>query len=164
MEIWRDIEDFPNYQVSNKGRIRSSAFTHITLKKLQTNRYGYLCCNLYKGGKYKNCSVHRLVASAFLDKIEGKDTVDHIDRNRQNNCVENLRWANTSEQNLNSKIVPKGSNTGLMNIYHYPRPNRSACYIVSFHRKKLNIRKEFETLEDAIKFRDEMLATTEDRN
>ena len=45
--------------------------------------------------------VHRLVAETYIPNIDNKPTVDHIDRNKHNNCVENLRWATFQEQSDN---------------------------------------------------------------
>lgn len=58
---------------------------------------GYLVIG-YKGKHYR---VHRLIAEAFLPNPENKPTVDHIDMNKQNNALSNLRWATMQEQNLN---------------------------------------------------------------
>ena len=49
-------------------------------------------------GNHKRCLIHLLVANAFIEKIENKNSVDHIDKNRQNNNVNNLRWATNKEQ------------------------------------------------------------------
>lgn len=59
---------------------------------------GYLSIK-YKGNNYR---VHRLIAEAFLPNPENKPTVDHIDMNKQNNALSNLRWATVQEQSLNS--------------------------------------------------------------
>lgn len=61
------------------------------------NKGGYLCIG-YKGKRYR---IHRLIAEAFLPNPDSKPTVDHIDRNRQNNALSNLRWATMREQGLN---------------------------------------------------------------
>ena len=56
---------------------------------------------LCKNGKIKYYHIHRLVAEAFIPNLENKPTVDHIDRNKLNNVVSNLRWATYKEQNTN---------------------------------------------------------------
>ena len=65
------------------------------------SKQGYLRVSV-GGHEYR---VHRLVAECFLPKIEGKNTVDHIDRVRDNNSVYNLRWADMHDQRLNSSTV-----------------------------------------------------------
>lgn len=62
-----------------------------------TNKQGYKVLQ-YKGKQYK---VHRLVAETFLDRVEGKDFVDHINRDKTDNRLENLRWVSCTENNLN---------------------------------------------------------------
>ena len=61
---------------------------------------------LHRGYRYvsinhKQYAVHRLVAESFIDNPESKPTVDHIDRNRDNNDYRNLRWATMAEQERN---------------------------------------------------------------
>ncbi len=55
------------------------------------------------GSKNQNMKVHRLVAEAFIANPYNKPTVDHINRNRIDNSVENLRWATTLEQSINKE-------------------------------------------------------------
>ena len=97
-EIWKTIEDFPNYEVSTFGNIKNK--TTEKLLKLQKNYSGYLNISLLNNNKKSfRCKVHRLVAKAFIINPENKLTVNHIDKIRINNNLENLEWATMSEQN-----------------------------------------------------------------
>ena len=96
-EIWKDVEGYEGlYQVSNLGRVRS-LYTNRQLKKISTST-GYHAVGLYKDGRSKRCSVHRLVAQAFLPNPERKATVNHKNGDKHDNCADNLEWA-THEEN-----------------------------------------------------------------
>lgn len=94
-EIWKVIEEEPKYEVSNFGNIRNSKTKR--LRKLEMNEKGYLRVKLNK--QYR---VHRLVATAFIDNPENKPEVDHIDGDKRNNRVDNLRWV-TGKENMNNE-------------------------------------------------------------
>ena len=100
MEIFKNIKGYPGYQISNYGRIWSTKSNRY-LNPYENNN-GYLMINIQAAnGKRKHELIHRLVALAFVDNPDGKPEVDHIDRNRQNNHSDNLRWLTKSENNLN---------------------------------------------------------------
>lgn len=86
---------FPNYQISNDGRIYTTRFRKF--KKAQTNADGYKIISLCNDNFRKTFLVHRLVAENFIPKIEGKDLVNHIDGNKINNHVTNLEWVTNGE-------------------------------------------------------------------
>ena len=99
MEEWKVIEGYDGkYLISSYGRVKSTKGKEKILK-LGRDTKGYLRVSLSKNGKQETKKVHRLVAEVFIPKIEGKEFVDHIDSNRQNNNVNNLRWCTIVENN-----------------------------------------------------------------
>ena len=92
------------YQVSNLGRVRS-LYKNKLLKQCDDG-YGYCIVNLVKNGKSKKYKIHRLVALAFISNPENKSYVDHINTDRKNNTILNLRWA-TREENNNNELTRK---------------------------------------------------------
>lgn len=119
MEEWKDIEGFPNYQVSSFGRIKRVAH-FVTVKrangeykkelpeqiiKPQMQNSGYLMVNLYRGGRNYARTVHRLVAGAFLANPGRKPQVNHKDGNKQNNIVDNLEYMTNAENQLHKVYV-----------------------------------------------------------
>ena len=98
------LEEYPNYEVSNLGRVRSLNYSHTgkpkVLKhdpKVQSNGTYYNIL-LYKDKKRYKRSVHRLVLSSFDSKGYFKGAViDHIDSNPSNNRLSNLRWTTQRE-------------------------------------------------------------------
>ena len=110
-EIWKDLKDsifdevnkFTNYKVSNYGRIKGH-FDKIMKPNCTTGVY-MVQLRLNKLAKYMR--LHRLVLMAFnITRPDGKDEVDHIDSNTNNNKLSNLQWANRQMQvdNENTKI------------------------------------------------------------
>ena len=94
-EIWKTIEDFPNYEVSNLGNVRNKK-RGILLKQTMGREGRYLSVYLCNNGKENTQRVHRLVAEAFLGKHPGM-VVNHIDGDKLNNHYTNLEWCNISE-------------------------------------------------------------------
>lgn len=113
-EVWKDIDGFNGkYQVSNQGRVRSFS-RWKNGAELSPGKCGnpgpYLWVNLVKTGRKdtKYYYIHKLVADAFLPKIEGKTEINHIDGNTLNNSVENLEWCTHAEN------MKHASKTGAM--------------------------------------------------
>ena len=98
------------YWITSKGRVisadRYDRFNrHVggeVKPQLAGQGYPFVC--LYKDGKGKQRYVHRLVAQAFVPNPENKREVDHIDNDKTNNDVSNLRWV-THKENQNNEIT-----------------------------------------------------------
>jgi hypothetical protein len=113
MEIWKTIKDYPNYQVSNLGNVKSLNYNKTKKEKLLSkcvNSNGYETVNLYKNGQFKNTKVHKLVAQEFLNhKPCGyKLVVNHINFIKTDNRVENLEIV-TARENSNQKHLKSTS-------------------------------------------------------
>lgn len=108
-EVWKQIDQFYFY-ISNKGRVKNR-FGQI--RKLHKGKNGYLVFSAqnYEENKKYLLYVHRLVAAYFLPVEEYDECVNHIDGNKENNCVENLEWCTLAE---NTKHAYR---TGLIKNY-----------------------------------------------
>lgn len=91
--IYNGIE-YPNYLVSNLGRIKSLYKNIIRKQFIGTCKY--LQVNLNKD---KKILVHRAVACTFIPLIQNKNDVNHIDEDRLNNTVDNLEWCDKKYNN-----------------------------------------------------------------
>lgn len=125
MEIWKKIEEIPDMEVSNYGRFRSIDRTILKLRngklvkvkykgkirKTSTDNNGYQKICVHRNGVMKAYVAHRLVAKYFLEDFNPELEVDHIDDNRSNNKVTNLRMVTRLEN------VRKPSTLGKIRAY-----------------------------------------------
>ena len=109
MEEYKIIKGYENYSVSNFGNVKNNKTDRILKPKIDKD--GYKRLQLYKDGKPKDFMVHRLVCNAFLENTDNKPLVDHIDCNRQNNNVINLRWCTNSENQRNKNKTQRNTST-----------------------------------------------------
>lgn len=121
-QVWKDVPGYEGlYQVNNKGQVKSMPRT-VPCKRFGQKRLKgkmlslildddrYLYIHLYKNNTQRKISCHLLVAMAFLGHLKPsrKMVVDHIDFNRQNNHVSNLRIV-TQRENTNKKHLKSAS-------------------------------------------------------
>lgn len=146
MEEWRDIVNFPGYQVSDVGRVRSHNKVTSSARfpvrhwkdrilkpkvsaKDRISRY-----SLWKDGKEYTVQAHRLVAEAFIPG-DTSLTVNHKDGNRQNNTVDNLEWLSIGD-NIRHAFM-----TGLVN-------NQTSCSLINTAGKT----KRFRSMSEASRY------------
>jgi hypothetical protein len=101
-KIWKVCKDYPNYSVSTEGEVKNN-LTGLYLTGTD-NGLGYLRVNLSNGIKRVKVFIHRLVAIAFIDNLENKPQVNHIDRVKYNNFANNLEWV-TQFENMNHEKI-----------------------------------------------------------
>lgn len=114
IETWKDIPKYEGlYQVSNMGRIKSLKRKTLNGKCLydkilnnRINHNGYLMIFLSKNKKIKGYRIHRLVAQAFIPNPDNLPQVNHIDKNKTNNRINNLEWC-TAKYNTQHAIINK---------------------------------------------------------
>ena len=136
-ECWRSIDGYMNYQVSNVGRVRNVSTGKI-LKQV-FDKDGYYFLNLYKDGVAKNHRVHKLVAHEFIPQPDTNTqlVVDHIDRNKLNNQITNLRWVTQQQNNMNSTIRA-GTSSQYKGVAYHKTKSKWYAYI-RFDRKLLHL-------------------------
>ncbi len=99
-ENWVEIEEFPNYAVSDCGRVMNVRTGRIL--KGGINSRGYRTAVFVNNYCRKSLTLHSLVAAAFVDGwFEGAE-VNHIDGVKTNNWLENLEWCTRSENHLHA--------------------------------------------------------------
>lgn len=111
MEIWKPVKGYEGiYEVSNLARLKTlsrekfcghpkskAQITKESIKAITIDRLGYPRVKLSKDAKTKTGYLHRVVAEAFIDPVEGKNEVNHKDGIKTNNLPENLEWCSRKE-------------------------------------------------------------------
>ena len=139
IEIYKPIQGFPNYQVSNLGNVKSINYRHTNKEKVLSPSLcnGYHSVQLYNENGLKKCNIHRLVAEAFIPNPNNYPVVNHKDENKLNNYVENLEWCS---QKYNCNYGERNEKIG----------NRVRKKITQYSKKGEKI-KEWRSLTDASK-------------
>lgn len=101
---WLKLPEFPKYSVSDTGLVRNDRTGRIL--KEAYDLAGYAILTPFNEGTGCTRTVHRLVASAFMPRTDDALVIDHIDRDKRNNHVSNLRWV-TKQQNMFNRTKQK---------------------------------------------------------
>lgn len=148
-EIWKDIKGYEGlYQISNLGKVRSLSrkvqynvfdkttsyrYTKKMILKPRLDNLGYVAVMLSKENTVKQYRIHRLVANAFLERIKGKDMINHINGIKNDNRVENLEWCTSKENSIHA--------------YQVLYPNRNNYNSIKCILIQNNKRKEFGSIQ-----------------
>ena len=139
MEEYKQVKNHESYIVSNLGNVINLETGRIL--KQRFDRDGYKRLNL----KGKIVNVHRITAIAFIPNPQNKPCVDHIDGNRANNNVSNLRWA-TYTENCRNSTLSKNNTTGIKGVKKIAENKYTAGITIS--RQVIHLG-TFKTLEEA---------------
>lgn len=116
-ETWKTISGYEGYyKISSKGRVKSldrtvkqgCSFRKVKsrYKKIHIGTHGYPCVTLCKDRKSRSIPIHLLLAKAFIPNPLNKPYVDHINTNKMDYKLENLRWV-TPKENANNPLTLK---------------------------------------------------------
>lgn len=100
MELWKKIDGFENYGISNYGNVKNLKTKRLLKKSFNSDFYIRVC--LRNDFKQKNFTIHRLVAKAFIKNLNNKETVNHINGIKTDNNINNLEWATRKEQMIHA--------------------------------------------------------------
>lgn len=139
------IFDIPGYEdkycATKDGQIWSLKSNKFL--KQHNDTYNYLTVSLDN----KTVKVHKLIAMTFLDNPNKHPHVDHKNRIRTDNRIENLRYISLSDNQLNKTYSPRNKEYKNIQV-------KNTTFKVSIKQKNNNIYKSFKTLEEAKEFRD----------
>ena len=145
---WKKIDGYEHYEISTNGEVRTTAKNANKLMGLRMWG-GYLAVKLSKGCVGKMKTIHRLLALHFIPNPDELNFVDHVNRNKLDNRIENLRWVTRGENKYNTPVT-KSNRLGEKYI-----GRRGTSFRVSI--KWDNLYRDFKTLELAVAWRNEYL-------
>ena len=129
MELFKIIEEFPSYSISNLGNIINSKGKKLVIGKRKTNS-GYIQVRLFKNGKYYYRYLHRLIALAFIPNPNNYRTINHVNGNKLDNSISNLEWSSDEKQQRHAFLMslkPSGKS--------FTEEQLLEIYIMFFKRK-----------------------------
>ena len=149
-EIWKETK-YEKIEVSNQGNIRKKMKNHYKLLKCSVNNTGYKQASVKLNNLRKNISLHIILAETFIGNNSEKKVVDHINRDKLDNRILNLRYVSNIENSNNSSRIKKVQQIKDGNVLYIFINLKEAGSITVFDCKKIskacksnNIYKDFE--------------------
>jgi len=152
MEEYREIPNYSNYMISNFGNLKNKKTNRILRQWIAGNGYKY--CRIINNDGHKKITIHSLITKIFLGEKPDNYEIDHIDRNKLNNSIENLRYVSKKDNCLNKNIETKKRKNS-KNEHHHIILNKWNSYQLSIQCKYIG---SYKSLEEAIKKRDEIIS------
>jgi len=143
-----EINNYPNYLIYEDGRVYNKKYDRFR-KPILNKKNGYLQIEL-QGKKFY---IHRLIAIHYIPNPDNLPIIDHLDRNRLNNDILNLRWCNYYTNNQNIKT----NKSNKLNERNISFSNTRKVFRFQKIINGNNYSKQFKTLEEAIIYRDNFL-------
>jgi hypothetical protein len=161
-EYFKPIKNFETYGISNLGNVKDFRTGEMKKQYVNVSAGGYLQVEIRNPEGSLNKRVHRLVGENLIDNPDSLEEIDHIDRNRTNNTIDNLRWVSRSDNQINKLYTPHNNNPYRCIYYDAPNTERHSysCWTIQIKNKKLKYKKRFKTdiytLDDVKKIRDDL--------
>ena len=135
LENFQDIKDFPNYKINENGEIYSKIRNRLLKSKMNK---GYIKICLRKNNKGYTKTLHRLLGIQYLPNPNNFPCIDHINRDKLDNSLTNLRWVSyaTNAKNKSSKKNATSIYVGVRKTHNKKKPYRAET---TFQGKKYNI-------------------------
>ena len=148
-----EIKDIPGYEGKYQATTDGDIFSLLSNKflKLSDDTYGYNTCNLND----KTYKVHKLIGMTFLDNPNNYKQIDHLNRDRKDNRVVNLKYVSCSENQINKNPYVKKDP-----ILKYIQTKSTTFKVVKRYKDKPAVYKTFKTLAEAQTFRDNLINQT----
>jgi hypothetical protein len=146
---WKEVFGFPIYEVSINGEVRHKKKGKVLKKVL--NRRGYYVVSLYNNNSKKCHSkcIHIIVLETFIG-LSDRPITDHIDRDKTNNKLSNLRWVSISENQIN-KGLQRNNTSGYTGVV---KKNNGWWAYIGKGKKRYSCG-VWATIEEAVKAREE---------
>lgn len=136
-QIWKQIPDFPDYEISHLGNIRSNKFGKQHILSPRPDKDGYWRVNISNKDKIRKTKyIHTLIMETFVGPRPNGTVIDHINQDKQDNRVENLRYTTVQQNCINCKRYRD-------DIEEQDRNKRNAILAIeSYHRLKNGERRQ----------------------